>query len=117
MKEDTLDTFKRALSSTVKAIAEDKEIEVVFGGNSPSSEDKIILPEINNIFDLDNLSSIRGTADNEALIHKYRNNNTYSEFLPNKEKNKKIYESLENSRIQILGSKYMRGVKSNLLFI
>ena len=115
MKEDTLDTFKRALSSTVKAIAEDKEIEVVFGGNSPSSEDKIILPEINNIFDLDNLSSIRGAADNEALIHKYRNNNTYSEFLPNKEKNKKIYESLENSRIQILGSKYMRGVKSNLL--
>ena len=115
MKEDTLDTFKRALSSTVKAIAEDKEIEVIFGGNSPSSEDKIILPEINNIFDLDNLSSIRGTADNEALIHKYRNNNTYSEFLPNKEKNKKIYESLENSRIQILGSKYMRGVKSNLL--
>ena len=115
MKEDTLDTFKRALSSTVKAIADDKEIEVVFGGNSPSSEDKIILPEINNIFDLDNLSSIRGTADNEALIHKYRNNNTYSEFLPNKEKNKKIYESLENSRIQILGSKYMRGVKSNLL--
>ena len=115
MKEDTLDTFKRALSSTVKAIAEDKEIEVVFGGNSSSSEDKIILPEINNIFDLDNLSSIRGTADNEALIHKYRNNNTYSEFLPNKEKNKKIYESLENSRIQILGSKYMRGVKSNLL--
>jgi cobaltochelatase CobT len=115
VKEDTLDTFKRALSSTVKAIAEDKEIEVVFGGNSPSSEDKIILPEINNIFDLDNLSIIRGTADNEALIHKYRNNNTYSEFLPNKEKNKKIYESLENSRIQILGSKYMRGVKSNLL--
>ena len=115
MKEDTLDTFKRALSSTVKAIAEDKEIEVIFGNNSTSSEEKIILPEINNIFDLDNIASIRGAADNEALIYKYRNNVTYSEFLPNKEKNKKIYESLENTRIQILGSKYMRGVKSNLL--
>ena len=115
MKEDTLDTFKRALSSTVKAIAEDKEIEVIFGNNSTSSEEKIILPEINNVFDLDNISSIRGAADNEALIYKYRNNDTYSEFLPNKEKNKKIYESLENTRIQILGSKYMRGVKSNLL--
>ena len=115
MKEDTLDTFKRALSSTVKAIAEDKEIEVIFGNNSSSSEEKIILPEINNIFDLDNIASIRGTADNEALVYKYRNNDTYSEFLPNKEKNKKIYESLENTRIQILGSKYMRGVKSNLL--
>ena len=115
MKEDTLDTFKRALSSTVKAIAEDKEIEVIFGNNSTSSEEKIILPEINNVFDLDNIASIRGAADNEALIYKYRNNDTYSEFLPNKEKNKKIYESLENTRIQILGSKYMRGVKSNLL--
>ena len=115
MKEDTLDTFKRALSSTVKAIAEDKEIEVIFGNNSTSSEEKIILPEINNVFDLDNIASIRGAADNEALIYKYRNNNTYSEFLPNKEKNKKIYESLENTRIQILGSRYMRGVKSNLL--
>jgi len=115
VKEDTLDTFKRALSSTVKAIAEDKEIEVIFGNNSTSSEEKIILPEINNVFDLDNISSIRGAADNEALIYKYRNNDTYSEFLPNKEKNKKIYESLENTRIQILGSKYMRGVKSNLL--
>ena len=115
MKEDTLDTFKRALSSTVKAIAEDKEIEVIFENNSTSSEEKIILPEINNVFDLDNIASIRGAADNEALIYKYRNNDTYSEFLPNKEKNKKIYESLENTRIQILGSKYMRGVKSNLL--
>ncbi|MDC3263316.1 cobalamin biosynthesis protein CobT [Pelagibacterales bacterium] len=115
MKEDTLDTFKRALSSTVKAIAEDKEIEVIFGNNSTSSEEKIILPEINNVFDLDNIARIRGAADNEALIYKYRNNDTYSEFLPNKEKNKKIYESLENTRIQILGSKYMRGVKSNLL--
>ena len=115
MKEDTLDTFKRALSSTVKAIAEDKEIEVIFCNNSTSSEEKIILPEINNVFDLDNIASIRGAADNEALIYKYRNNDTYSEFLPNKEKNKKIYESLENTRIQILGSKYMRGVKSNLL--
>ena len=115
MKEDNLDTFKRALSSTVKAIAEDKEIEVIFGNNSTSSEEKIILPEINNVFDLDNIASIRGAADNEALIYKYRNNDTYTEFLPNKEKNKKIYESLENTRIQILGSKYMRGVKSNLL--
>jgi len=115
VKEDTLDTFKRALSSTVKAIAEDKEIEVIFGNNSTSSEEKIFLPEINNVFDLDNIASIRGAADNEALIYKYRNNDTYTEFLPNKEKNKKIYESLENTRIQILGSKYMRGVKSNLL--
>ena len=115
MKEDTLDTFKRALSSTIKAIAEDKELDVVFGNSASSAENKITLPEVNNLEDMNDLASIRGVADNEALIHKYRNNDTFSEFLPNKEKNRKIYESLENSRIQILGSKYMRGIKSNLL--
>ena len=82
MKEDTLDTFKRALSSTVKAIAEDKEIEVIFGNNSTSSEEKIILPEINNVFDLDNIASIRGAADNEALIYKYRNCLLYTSPSP-----------------------------------
>ena len=76
MKEDTLDTFKRALSSTIKAIAEDKELEVVFGNSASSAENKITLPEINNLEDMNDLASIRGVADNEALIHKYRNNDT-----------------------------------------
>ena len=114
MKEDSLDTFKRALSSTVKAIAEDRELEVTFGVNSSSTQEIIVLPDINNIIDSVEISEIRGLADNAALIHRHRNTSIYNQFLPNKEKNKKIYESLENSRIQILGSQSMKGVKSNL---
>ena len=114
MKEDSLDTFKRALSSTVKAIAEDRELEVTFGVNSSSTQEIIVLPDINNIIDSVEISEIRGLADNAALIHRHRNTSVYNQFLPNKEKNKKIYESLENSRIQILGSQSMKGVKSNL---
>ena len=114
MKEDSLDTFKSALSSTVKAIAEDRELEVTFGVNSSSTQEIIVLPDINNIIDSVEISEIRGLADNAALIHRHRNTSVYNQFLPNKEKNKKIYESLENSRIQILGSQSMKGVKSNL---
>jgi|TARA_B110000967_G_scaffold209367_1_gene265241 cobaltochelatase CobT len=114
VKEDSLDTFKRALSSTVKAIAEDRELEVTFGVNSSSTQEIIVLPDINNIIDSVEISEIRGLADNAALIHRHRNTSVYNQFLPNKEKNKKIYESLENSRIQILGSQSMKGVKSNL---
>jgi len=114
VKEDSLDTFKSALSSTVKAIAEDRELEVTFGVNSSSTQEIIVLPDINNIIDSVEISEIRGLADNAALIHRHRNTSVYNQFLPNKEKNKKIYESLENSRIQILGSQSMKGVKSNL---
>ena len=61
-----------------------------------------------------NLNQLRGHADNEALRYKYHNKETYIQFEPSGEKNRKIYEVLENTRIQLIGSKLMRGVKSNL---
>ena len=114
MKEDFLEDIKKAISSTTRAIAEDKEIDVVFEDNLSSTENKIVLPKIDNNEDLKNLNQLRGHADNEALRYKYHNKETYIQFKPSGEKNSKIYEVLENTRIQLIGSKLMRGVKSNL---
>ena len=47
-------------------------------------------------------------------MHKYHNSKLYYELQPPGEKNQKIYEILENTRVQLIGSKLMRGVKSNL---
>ena len=114
MKEDFLEDIKKAISSTTRAIAEDKEIDVVFEDNLSSTDNKIVLPKIDNNEDLKNLNQLRGHADNEALRYKYHNKETYIQFEPSGEKNRKIYEVLENTRIQLIGSKLMRGVKSNL---
>ena len=114
MKEDFLEDIKKAISSTTRAIAEDKEIDVVFEDNLSSTHNKIVLPKIDNNEDLKNLNQLRGHADNEALRYKYHNKETYIQFEPSGEKNRKIYEVLENTRIQLIGSKLMRGVKSNL---
>ncbi len=114
MKEDFLEDIKKAISSTTRAIAEDKEIDVVFEDNLSSTDNKIVLPKIENNEDLKNLNQLRGHADNEALRYKYHNKETYIQFEPSGEKNRKIYEVLENTRIQLIGSKLMRGVKSNL---
>ena len=114
MKEDFLEDIKKAISSTTRAIAEDKEIDVVFEDNLSSTDNKIVLPKIDNNEDLKNLNQLRGHADNEALRYKYHNKETYVQFEPSGEKNRKIYEVLENTRIQLIGSKLMRGVKSNL---
>ena len=114
MKEDFLEDIKKAISSTTRAIAENKEIDVVFEDNLSSTDNKIVLPKIENNEDLKNLNQLRGYADNEALKYKYHNKEIYIQFEPSGEKNRKIYEVLENTRIQLIGSKLMRGVKSNL---
>ena len=46
MKEDILEDIKRAISSATRAIAENKELEVVFEDTGSSSENKIVLPQI-----------------------------------------------------------------------
>jgi cobaltochelatase CobT len=114
VKEDLITEFKKAITSTVKAIANNKDIEVVFDNNAFKSENTIVLPKIDNENDLEFLSSIRGNADNQALMYRFHDKETFELMSPTGHKNKEIYEVLENTRIQILGSKIMRGVKSNL---
>ena len=114
MKEDILEDIKRAISSATRAIAENKELEVVFEDSSSSSENKIVLPQIKLDINPESLSQLRGNADNQALRYKYHNQDTFKEYEPSGEKNRKIYEILEDTRIQLIGSKLMRGVKNNL---
>ena len=114
MKEDILEDIKRAISSATRAIAENKELEVVFEDTGSSSENKIVLPQIKLDVNPESLSQLRGNADNQALRYKYHNQDTFKEYEPSGEKNKKIYEILEDTRIQLIGSKLMRGVKNNL---
>jgi len=114
VKEDFLEEIKKAISSTVKAIAENKDLEVVFEDNQFPSVNKVVLPKIDNQEDINSLSELRGSADNQALMYKYHDKNLFNELAPTGEKNKQIYETLENTRIQMIGSNLMRGVKSNL---
>ena len=114
MKEDFLEEIKKAISSTVKAIAENKDLEVVFEDNQVPSDNKIVLPKIENKADISSLPELRGSADNQALMHKYHDKDLFNKLAPTGSKNKEIYKTLENTRIQMIGGGLMRGVKSNL---
>ena len=61
MKEDFLEGIKKAISSTTRAIAEDKEIDVVFEDNLSSTDNKIVIPKIDNNEDLKNLNLEKGS--------------------------------------------------------
>ena len=114
MKEDFFEEIKKAISSTAKAIAGNKDLEVIFEDNQFPSDDKIVLPKIETQEDINSLSELRGNADNQALMHKYHDKELFNKLAPNGAKNMQIYKTLENTRIQMIGSKAMRGVKSNL---
>ena len=69
-KEDEyLNKFKTALTSTIKAIAEDPELEVKFGNSITSKKKFICLPETKDI--KSDYTHIRALADSEALKIKF----------------------------------------------
>ncbi len=46
--------FKSAVSSAVKAISENFDLDIKFGGNSPEKKNSLSLPEIVNLKKLQN---------------------------------------------------------------
>ena len=69
--------FKSAVSSTVKAISENFDLEIKFGNSVSSKENALSLPEIVNLKKLQDFTNLRAFADSEALKIKYTNNKIY----------------------------------------
>ena len=65
--------FKSAVSSTVKAISENFDLEIKFGNNLSSKENTLNLPEVASLKRLQDFTNLRAFADSEALKIKYMN--------------------------------------------
>ena len=77
-KEILKERFKSAISSAVKVIADNSDIEIKFGKNVDSKNNNLNLPEIDKLKDLKDYTNIRARADSEALKIKYTNKKIYS---------------------------------------
>ena len=65
--------FKSAVSSAVKAISENFDLEIKFGNNISPKKNSLNLPEIVNLRNLQDFTNLRAFADSEALkIKRYR---------------------------------------------
>ncbi|MDB9784421.1 hypothetical protein OAB36_02125, partial [Pelagibacteraceae bacterium] len=92
-KEEKLENFKTAISSTVKSISNNKNIEITFGSLEQKA-DKIIvnLPDLENKNDKINYLKVRATADSEALKIRYSNSKLFKLNEPKGNISKKLYE-------------------------
>ena len=113
-KELLKERFKSAVSSTVKAISENFDLEIKFGNNTSSKENSLNLPEVANLKKIQDFTNLRAFADSEALKIKYTNKETYIKNEPSGAMSKALYAIAEKIRYEKIGSDKLKGVKNNI---
>ena len=106
--------FKSAISSAVKAISENFDLEIKFGNNITSKKNSLTLPEVANLRKLQDFVNLRAFADSEALKIKYTDKKIYIKNCPEGSVAKTLYAIAEKIRYEKIGSDKLRGVKNNI---
>src|SRR3984885_5504941 len=107
--------FKRATASTLRAIAERDDLTVGFGPEPPGlAGTRVKLPNPARDLPAEEVAQLRGAADSMALRVRYHNDSVHSKRLPGGPLARAIFESLEQARVEALGTRRMAGVGVNL---
>ena len=116
-KVEIIENFKRAITSTIKSIIGDQDIEVVFGQKATKNNKKTInLPSLENINSKIDYIKTRGLADSETLRLKCSDPSIYNSFEPQGNISKLLYAVAEKIRYEKIGSSYFKGIKENINF-
>ena len=109
---DLKEKLRQALSSTIKVISDDLEI------NQKSKKDiksnKFDLFELEKLNDKTDFIRARAEADSSAVKKKFSDNEIYRKNLPTNSSCKSLYSIAEKIRYETLGSNMLKGVKKNL---
>jgi len=103
-KSNTVESIKEAVSSAARAVSENPEIEINYGGigsslpNPPSSYGE--------------LASFRGKADSLACVDRFRDKTIHVDA--GTQRLNSLMQEMENVRVEVLGSKKYPGLASNI---
>ncbi|HXO00421.1 MAG TPA: cobaltochelatase subunit CobT [Stellaceae bacterium] len=107
--------FKRATATTLRAIAESEEVNVTFGPEPAGLAGKRVkLPNPARDLPAEEVAQLRGAADSMALRLRYHDDAVHAKRLPGGPLARAIFESLEQARVEALGTRRMAGVGVNL---
>ena len=114
-KDESLENFKKAITSTVKSIIGNPNIDVRFGKEIAQKNVNIInLPDVQSIKNKIDYTKTRALADSEALKLKCSDKNIYNSFEPQGNISKLLYAVAEKIRYESIGSSYFSGIRENL---
>jgi len=114
-KENPLEPFKRATTATIRAIAEDHELEVTFGQGPPVARGnklRVPLPQMGAT--AEEINAVRGISDEFALKLRYHDEKLHQSRSPQGGPAQEMYRWIEDARVASIGSNRMEGVARNL---
>ena len=82
-KKESLESFKAAISSTVRSLANSQKIQVIFGNQiSKSEKNSIKLPAVETVDKKINFEEIRAVADSKSLRMRFSDKKTFKKYEP-----------------------------------
>ena len=107
--------FKRATAGVLRAIAEQPDVQVAFQpGPSGVSGKRARLPLPTRALPPAEMAKLRGQSDAIALRLRHHDDGVHAQRMPTRREAKDAYDALEQVRVEIVGSRYMNGVRGNL---
>ena len=117
-KTEIVEDFKKAITSTVKSIIGDQNVEVIFGNEVSKKNNKTInLPILKSINNINDYIKTRAFADSEALKFRCSDSAVYNSYEPQGNMSKLLYSIAEKIRYENVGSSYFKGVRKNLDYL
>ncbi len=114
-KDNPVETFRHALASAARALAEDAEAEVSFTSDLPSAQGKSIkAPMPGRTLSARDIAEARGFADAAALKLKHHNPRLHARGQPADDIARAVFDAAEQARVEALGARAMEGVRANL---
>ena len=113
--ETPAEIFKRALAHAARALAEQSELEVVFGSDGPKLTDGVLtLPPPPRDPAGPESATLRGQADRLALRLANHDEALHARLRPADSQAAEVFEAVEQARIEAVGSRSLAGVRANM---
>ncbi|WP_031550589.1 cobaltochelatase subunit CobT [Parvularcula oceani] len=113
--ETPLERFKRVLAQTTRALSAEQDVEVRYGGDSPSVEGTSArLPLPPRKLDRRKVAISRGHADAAALRLAHHDAGLHARLAPQNGEGRALFAALEEVRVEALGANALSGIGNNL---
>ncbi len=114
--ENPAEPFKRAVSAALRALAQERELVVSFGGDDAgmAKDGEARLPLPTNDLSPGEVSRVRGVADSLAMRMRYHDDSVHARRRPRGDVAQAIFDSVEQARVESLGMRRFTGVADNV---
>lgn len=114
-EQSPLESFRLVLGGAARAVAREPEVEVAFTADAPSALGKSIkVPMPARALPPEQVAEARGFADGFALKLRHHDAALHAKNAPAEAVARSVFDAVEQTRVEALGSRAMAGVKANL---